>query len=357
MKITAQEIKSMNSPYLSFVTGHAGADATRPWSPEGNDLSILKGALVFVSTPELLKTSIDAGAGIIVATPSALQKKEIVASLKSHQALFSTPAINAAMAVLNPKFDTKAERWPPEISAQASIHPSAKIGKNVSIAPFAVVSENVVIGDGTRVGPNTVIEKNAKIGSKTYLHALVFIGADCEVGDECEIHPHTSIGSDGFGFATDENHINHKIPQLGKVIIEDRVEIGSNVAIDRATLHETRICAGAKLDNLIHFAHNCTVGPNSLIAAGFATAGSSKLGANFKCGGCVRMDHHVTVADNVSVGGNSVITKDITEPGSYVGFPLQPWKDGIRTLASLPSIPEMRKELAELKRQISELKK
>jgi UDP-3-O-[3-hydroxymyristoyl] glucosamine N-acyltransferase len=257
---------------------------------------------------------------------------------------------------LNPKFDEKLKRWPAGISEHASIHPSAKIGKNVNIAPFVVIGENVTIGDGTNIGPNCVIEKNAQIGSKTYLHALVFIGANCEVGSECEIHPHTSIGSDGFGFATDSNNINHKIPQLGKVVIEDRVEIGSNVAIDRATLTETRICAGAKLDNLIHIAHNCTVGPNSLLAAGFATAGSSKLGANFKCGGKVGMDHHITVADNVTVGGNSVISKNLTHAGSYVGFPIQPWREGLRTIASLTSVPEMRKELAELKKEIERLK-
>jgi UDP-3-O-[3-hydroxymyristoyl] glucosamine N-acyltransferase len=198
-----------------------------------------------------------------------------------------------------------------------------------------------------------VIEKEALIGARSILHSLIHIGADCEIGEDCEIHPHTTIGADGFGFVPDAQNLNHKVPQLGKVILEDRVEIGASCTIDRATLGETLIGAGCKFDNLIHIAHNCVIGKNALLAGGFAVAGSTHIGDNFKAGGAASVADHVHICDNVTIGGYSGVTKDITEPGAYTGYPLQPWREGLRTLASLPNVPEMRRELAELRKSLT----
>ena len=305
--------------------------------------------MVYVSKTEQMDMALQAPAGIIIATKQAYRDSP---KLGPSQALFLTPSISAAMAILNPYFDSKIERWPQQISPQAFIHPTAKIAAGVRVGAFTSIGENVKIEANAIIGPNCVIEKNARVGSSTILHSLIHIGSDCEVGSNCEIHPHCTIGSDGFGYATDQQNINHKIPQLGKVVIEDNVEIGGNCSIDRAALTETRIGSGSKLDNLVHIAHNCVIGKNALITAGFAMAGSSKIGDNFKCGGGVRIADHIEICDNVTLAGNSGATKDITEPGAYMGFPTQPWKDGLRTLASLQNIPEMRKELLEIRKKL-----
>jgi UDP-3-O-[3-hydroxymyristoyl] glucosamine N-acyltransferase len=347
MKITVAEIQALKSPYLQFVAGDLQSEAFRPWPPE----IAPPGALVYVSDPSQLEAAIEAPAGIIIAAKNCLSK---IPDLQKSQALFSTPAISAAMSMLNPVFETKLQRWEEGISPLASIHSSAKIGKGARIGAFVVIGEGAVIDENVVIAPNTVVEKLAKIGKRALLHSFVFIGAECEVGNDCEIHPHVSIGGDGFGFATNpQTGSNHKIPQLGKVIIEDHVEIGSNCTIDRATLTETRIGAGCKLDTHIHIAHNCILGKNGLFASGFAMAGSSRIGDNFKAAGAVLVGDHVTICDNVTVGGNSAVSKDVTAPGAYMGYPLQPWRDGLRTIASLPAITELRREVREIQEKLS----
>jgi UDP-3-O-[3-hydroxymyristoyl] glucosamine N-acyltransferase len=345
MKITTSEIQAFNSPFLQFVAGSAQAEAGRPCPPE----TASPGALVYVSEPGQLEAAIQKKAGIIIATKAALGKPY---TLGATQALFSTPAIPAAMALVNPRFDNKLSRWPNEISKQASIHPSAKIGGGTRIGVFAVVGENAVIGENCVLAPHCIVEKDAKVGNRTILHSLVFIGAECEIGSDCEIHPQTCIGGDGFGFATDKSGLSHKVPQLGKVIIEDHVEIGACCTVDRATLTETRIGFGCKLDTHIHVAHNCVIGKNALIAAGLAMAGSSRIGDNFRAAGSVLVGDHVVICDNVTVGGRSAVSKDVTEPGAYMGYPLEPWRDGLRTIASFTSIVEMRRDLKELKEKL-----
>ncbi len=191
-----------------------------------------------------------------------------------------------------------------------------------------------------------MIERGARIGADTLLHAQVFVGWGCQVGARCEIHPHTTLGSDGYSYAHDEQGNHYKIPQVGIVVIEDDVEIGANCAIDRAAFDTTRIGSGTKLDNLCHIAHNCQIGRNVLLTAGFFVAGSSTIGDNFICGGRSTVTDHVKICANVQVAGLCAITKSITEPGAYGGHPLQPMKHYLRTTASLPHLPEIRKTLA-----------
>lgn len=348
-QVQCAQIVKLQSPFLQHLHGQQKSIATTPTPPE----SAAAGSLVYVSTPQQMTQALQAPASIIIALQAALNGIDF----KSHQVdIFQTPAISAAMAVINSLFDQKMKHWPQGISDKADIHPSAKIGANVSIGAFTVVGENVIIEDHVHIGPQCTLETGAHIGMKTYLHPQVFIGANCRIGKSCEIHPHTTIGSDGFGFVSEpKTNINHKIAQLGIVVIEDHVEIGANCAIDRATLTETRICSGTKLDNLIHVAHNCTFGRNGLFAAGFATAGSTKIGDNFKCGGTVAVVDHIQITDNVTIGGRSTVTKDITEPGAYTGYPVEKFRDGLRTLASLPALPELRKDVSDLQKRLNQL--
>jgi UDP-3-O-[3-hydroxymyristoyl] glucosamine N-acyltransferase len=200
------------------------------------------------------------------------------------------------------------------------------------------------------IGAHTVIESDACIGAGTILHPQVFVGAACQIGERCEIHPHTTIGSDGFGYAKDATGRPQKIPHLGTVRIGDEVEIGGNCAIDRATLTSTYIRSGAKLDNICHIAHNCDLGENGLYTAGFMMAGSTTIGRNFQTGGNSVVSAHLRLADDVILAGRSTVTSDVTKPGFYGGYPLQPLREALKTLVSLGKLNAMRKKLSELGR-------
>lgn len=233
------------------------------------------------------------------------------------------------------------------VSPHAQIHPTAKLGKNVTIAPFTQIGANSVIGENSIIGPNCTIEAGVKIGTDTHLQSHVFVGYDCEIGSHCTIKPFATVGSSGYGFAPTKTDIL-KIPQVGITIIEDYVEIGANTCIDRATLTETRIGKGTKIDNIVHIAHNCVVGKYCLITAGFATAGSSIFGDHFICGGQVSVADHIEICSNVTLAGASVVTNDIIEPGAYGGSPLQPMTDYLKTKASLAHVPKLRKQMTKI---------
>lgn len=344
MKITAQKLNSLNSPYLKYLNGDLSREALAPLPPK----QWIPGHLVFVSTKEDLEKFLDLKAPVIVALAKVIP--ENITSQSS--TLFSTPSISAALAVVLPFFDRKAERFPVGIHPSAVIDPSAEIGEAVSIGALSYIGPRVKIGAGAKIGPQVTLELESKVGPHTTLHAQVFIGAHCEVGSHCEIHPHTTIGSDGFGYVTGPDKKQYKVPQVGKVVIEDHVEIGANCAIDRATMLETRIGQGSKFDNIIHVAHNVRFGKNNLITAGFNIAGSSVLGDNCITGGGAGVVDHVRITDNVILGARASVTNDITEPGAYTGYPLEKMRDGLKTLASLPSLPKLRKQMLEVRKKL-----
>ena len=346
MKVTVQQLINLKSDLLQFVAGDPLAEAYRPWPPN----IAPQGSLVYVGTRDQLETALETPAGIIIAHRDLLKTIPTIRAPK--QAIFSTGSIQGSMSLANPFFDEKLKRWPQEISRLASIHPSAKIGEGTKVGAYTVIGENAQIGPQCSIGPHCVIESGVKIGEGTYLHPFVIVGADCEIGSNCEINSHSTIGSDGFGYFKNKEGQQIKVPQIGRVVLKDRVEIGASCAIDRATLDETVIEEGAKLDNFCHVAHNCRIGKNSVIAARFAIAGSSSVGANFMCGGDVVLVDHIQVADNVTVGGRSAVTKDLPVSGAYTGYPILPYRDGLRMIASLASVPELRKELNEVKKTL-----
>jgi UDP-3-O-[3-hydroxymyristoyl] glucosamine N-acyltransferase len=230
------------------------------------------------------------------------------------------------------------------IHPTAVIHPSAKIGAGVRIAPYAVIARDVDIGDEAVIGSHTVIESRAKIGARTVLHPFVYVGHTCDLGTECEINPHTVIGKEGFGYAHDTKNNHFRIPHTGRVIIGDRVHLGSCVNVDRGTFADTRIENGAILDNRIQISHNAVIGANSIITAGFVIAGSSKVGKNFLTGGNTAITGHIELCDNVQLSALSVVRKDITTPGAYGGNPLLPMRDYIRFTAALLKLPQLVKK-------------
>ena len=188
-----------------------------------------------------------------------------------------------------------------------------------SIHESAVISELSSIGNNVHIGPNVVIGPNCSIKDNVVIQANCTIVKNVSISSNCLIHPGCVIGSDGFGFAPSQNGYI-KIEQLGGLKIGKNVEIGANCTIDRGALDDTEIKDGVILDNLIHIAHNVILGENSAIAASCAIAGSTKIGKNFKMGGLSGVLGHLEICDNVSVGAHTLITKDIKEPGDYVGI-------------------------------------
>jgi UDP-3-O-[3-hydroxymyristoyl] glucosamine N-acyltransferase len=208
------------------------------------------------------------------------------------------------------------------ISKMASIAESAQVGSNVYAGDFAVISEHAKIGNNVKIYPQVYIGDNVTIGDNTTLFAGVKIYSDCQVGKDCIIHSNTTIGSDGFRFAPENEEDNKKIPQIGNVVIEDNVEIGANCAIDRATLGSTILRKGVKFDNLVHIAHNVEIGQNSYLAAHNVVAGSTRIGKNCMFSGQVGIVGHLQIADNTIIAAQSGISKSIPKAGGvYMGSP------------------------------------
>ena len=198
---------------------------------------------------------------------------------------------------------------------------------NPSIHPSASISNDSLIGNNVSIGANVVIGPNCKIGDNVIIKSNCSIVQDVSIGEDSIIHNGTVLGSDGFGYApTKTGYV--KIEQIGKLIIDRNVEVGANCTIDRGAISDTEIHEGVKLDNQIQIAHNVIIGKNSAIAASCAVAGSTKIGKNFQMGGLSGVLGHLNICDNVSIGAHTLITKDIKEPGNYVGImPAQEQKD------------------------------
>lgn len=215
----------------------------------------------------------------------------------------------------------------PFISKLAAIHGSANIGDASTINSFVTVSEGVVLNGCVSIGPSSFLGKEVKIGTGTIIHPNVSIYEGVEIGSHCIIHSGTVIGSDGLGFAKDGQDW-HKIEHLGKVIIGNNVEIGSNSSIDRGSVGNTRIDDNVKIDNQVHIAHNVEIGEGTAIAARSAIAGSSKIGRYCTLAGCCAVVDNVEISDEVHVTAMTLITKSIKEPGTYSsGTPFMKNKD------------------------------
>lgn len=244
-----------------------------------------------------------------------------------------------------------AERRAQQILAGPRIHPSAqiaasaKVGENCVIGPGAVIGEHCQIGANTRIGANSVIEPHSSLGEDCVIHPLVFIAHSCVIGNRCEIKPQSCIGGEGFGYAQDQKFNHYRITHYGRVVLEDDVHIGAGVQIDRGTFGESRIGQGTKIDNHCHFAHNISVGRNTLITGGMITAGSVTIGSNCVFGGRTTVKGHLKIGDRTQFGGISVVGNDILEPGQYGGFPALELSKEMRIRASQRQLPDLVKQV------------
>lgn len=240
------------------------------------------------------------------------------------------------------------------IDKRAFIGRNPRIGKDVTIYPFAYIGDDVEIGDRTIVHSGVHIGNGCSLGEATVIYPNVNIMDRCIIGNRVIIHPGVVIGSDGFGYARNGNQ-HYKIPQVGIVQIDDDVEIGANTTIDRAAFDKTWIKRGTKIDNLVQVAHNVVIGEDSIIVAQVGIAGSCKLGSNVIMGGQSALVDHVSVGNNVMVGGQSGVTSNVEDGQIVSGSPAMPHKDWLRASMVFSHLPEMRKTIKELEKKIAEL--
>lgn len=241
-----------------------------------------------------------------------------------------------------------------DIAPSAVIAATAKLGHNVSVGANAVIESGVELGDNVTIGAGCFIGKNTKIGAGSRLWANVSIYHDIDIGAQCLIQSSTVIGSDGFGYANDRGNWV-KIPQLGRVIIGDRVEIGACTTIDRGALDDTIIGNGVIIDNQCQIAHNVVIGDNTAVAGGVIMAGSLKIGRYCMIGGASVINGHMEICDKVTVTGMGMVMRPITEPGVYSsGIPLQPNKAWRKTAALVMNIDEMSKRLKAIERKVNQ---
>lgn len=244
------------------------------------------------------------------------------------------------------------------IHPAAIIEPSAKIGNDVYIGPYVYIGEDSIIGEGCALYPHAYVGDKTVIGNNCKLFSGVKIYHECKIGNNCVIHAGTVIGSDGFGFAPQSDTEFMKIPQLGNVIIEDNVEIGANVAIDRATMGSTVIRKGVKLDNLIQIGHNVEIGENTVMAGQTGVAGSTKIGSNCMFAGQVGIAGHLRVANGTIIGAQSGVAGNIKKENSvYLGYPAFEHKDYLRSSVIFRKLPELKAKIEELEKQIELLRK
>lgn len=259
---------------------------------------------------------------------------------------------------LLPRFIETPEPFTHGIHPTAVVDSTATLGSNVSIGAYAVVSEGVTIGDRTKIGAGCVIGKYVTIGSDCLLYPNVTVYHQCQIGNRVILHAGAVIGSDGFGHAPRADGTYEKIPQLGIVVIDDDVEIGANTTIDRATLGETKICRGVKIDNLVQVAHNVVIGENTVIAAQTGISGSTKIGKNCKLAGQVGIAGHIEIADGTIIMAQSGVPNSIKEPNKmYFGYPADEARKAQRAYAALKMLPETIREVTALKHKIEELEK
>jgi len=269
---------------------------------------------------------------------------------------FPKPAIyvedpRAAFAKLLDIFTPKLER-PQEVSDKAHIGKDVKLGRNVTIMPFAVVDDHAVIGDNVVLYPHTYIGQYAEIGDETVIYSSATVREYCRVGKRCVIHSSAVIGSDGFGFTTKDG-VHTKVPQVGIVVVEDDVEIGAHDGIDRAAMGTTVIGKGTKIDNLVHIGHNCKIGANCLIVAQTGISGSTTVGHNVTFGGQTGTVGHINIGSNSVYAGRAGIIGDMPEGVFCAGFPVQPHAEWLRMQALMKRLPEMNKKIKQLEKKLA----
>ncbi len=241
---------------------------------------------------------------------------------------------------------------PPGAHPSSIVREGARMAEGVAIGALSYVEEEVVIGPRSAIGPQVYIGRGSRLGADCRIYPQVMIREGVEIGDRVIIHSGSVIGSDGFGYLRDSLGVRIKIPQVGRVILEDDVEIGANVTIDRATMGTTRVRRGSKIDNLVQIAHNVTVGEDTVIAALSGISGSTKIGDRVTLAGQVGIVDHVEIGDDVTVGAQAGVTKDIPPGAVWLGSPAVPHLEFKRGLAAVNRLPRLLKIMQQIEARL-----
>lgn len=242
---------------------------------------------------------------------------------------------------------------PPEAPRLEGVHPTAvispqaRLGRNIGIGPHVVVEEGASLGDETQVGAGSYIGRHVRIGQQCIIHPRVYVGDRCVVGNRVVLHAGAVVGADGFGYEMRDGR-HHKVPQLGYVQIDDDAEIGANTTIDRGRFARTHIGEGAKIDNLVMIAHNCVVGPHSVIVAQSGLSGSTTTGHHVTIAGHVGTVGHIHIGSGAILTAKSGVTKDVPEGQTWRGAPARPIKEQMEMEAHIQQLPQLAKRLKTL---------
>ena len=308
------------------------------------------GMLSFLANPKYIPYIYETKSSVVIVNKDFVAEKPIAATL------IRVDDAYASFAKLLAFYDQMSQDKK-GVSSLAFVSSTAKCGENLYLGEFAFIGENVTLGNNVKVYPQVYVGDGCVIGDNTVLYPGVRLYRNTVVGRRCIIHAGAVIGADGFGFAPQEDGHYEKIPQVGNVMIDDDVEIGANTTIDRSTMGSTHVHKGVKLDNLIHLAHNVEIGENSALAAQVGVSGSTHLGKNCVVGGQSGFVGHIHIANGSKFGGQCGVMGSIKEENQeFMGTPIQPLRQYLKTNARFRHLDEMARKIDELEKEIEKLK-
>ncbi|MBG6061687.1 UDP-3-O-[3-hydroxymyristoyl] glucosamine N-acyltransferase [Flavobacterium sp. CG_9.1] len=305
----------------------------------------VEGSLTFLSNPKYLNYIYSTKASVTIVNDSFVPESPVTTTL-----IKVADAYGAFSKLL--EFYNQVKLNKSGIEQPSFLSQSAKYGDNLYLGSFSYVGQNVVLGENVKIYPNCFLGDNVIVGNNVVLFAGAKIYSETVIGNNCTIHSGAIIGSDGFGFAPNPDGTYTKIPQIGNVIIEDNVDIGSCTTIDRATMGSTIIRNGVKLDNQIQIAHNVEIGENTVIAAQTGVAGSTKIGKNGLIGGQVGISGHLTIGNNVRIQAQAGVGRNIKDNEILQGSPAFGYNDFSKSYVHFKNLPKIVAEIKELKKQI-----
>jgi UDP-3-O-[3-hydroxymyristoyl] glucosamine N-acyltransferase len=316
------------------ITGAAGLDEARA------------GHITFLANPRYTPKVNSTQASAIYLSEEAVVDRELPVLRTKNPYL----AYTRALRLFHP--ETSLE---PMIHESAVIHPTAKVADNVSIGACVVIGASSEIGEGVTIHPNATIYESVRVGKDSIIHSGVVIRERSQIGQRVVIHNNVVVGCDGFGYAKDEERHWLKIPQTGRVVIEDDVEIGAGTTIDRASVGESRIGRGTKVDNLVQIGHSCTVGEDTLLCAQVGLAGSSHIGSRVILAGQAGVAGHLTIGDDVVITAKSATSHDVPAGKVISGIPAFDNRDWLRSTAAFRRLGEMQRRIRELEKTLEAL--
>lgn len=345
MEITAQQV-------AAYINGTVEGDVNAVINNFAKIEEGVPGAISFLANPQYEHYIYETKSSVVLVNEDFKPTQPVAATL-----IRVKNAYEAVSRLLQFYESMKPKRT--GISSLAFIAETAKVGKDVYIAPFVAIGDYAEVGDGAELHPHATIGARAKVGANTIMYSNSVVYHDCVVGNNCILHAGCVVGADGFGFApTAEGY--EKIPQIGIVTVEDNVEIGANTCIDRSTMGSTIVRKGVKLDNLVQIAHNVEVGANTVMSAQVGVAGSAKVGEWCMLGGQVGVAGHITLGDKVYAGAQSGLSggRKLKEGNCTVmGYPAIEHQNFARSAAAYKNLPNLVKQVNELQKEIDELKK